>query len=171
MLSRYGPVCADKGALDVAQHRVDPLKGAGLQGFVSSGSHWLVGDSLTGYRCKTAKSICDNKVSPDKKEPDAAPMAALVKPEIRCSFIRWGLPSSVVSTAATKGTFPAEPRPRLPTRLPPMYASSISTRPVRCFTASRSCMTCIILFEIFHAVFCVTPKRRASSRLEISSLV
>lgn len=62
----------------------------------------------------------------------------LAKPEMarpqklitRRSFRRTGLPSSAVSTAATKGVLPGEPRPRLPPgRSPPGQAPSGSTRP------------------------------------------
>ena len=41
--------------------------------------------------------------------------------EVRLNLTRTGLPSAVVSTAATKGVLPALPRPRLPPeRSPPM---------------------------------------------------
>ena len=50
-----------------------------------------------------------------------AAMEALRKPVTRRSFKRTGLPSGVVSTAATNGVLPAAPRPRLPPeRSPPM---------------------------------------------------
>src|SRR5271157_1319512 len=49
-----------------------------------------------------------------------ADSAWLEKPLTRPSLMRTGLPSGVVSTAATKGVFPAAPRPRLPPeRSPP----------------------------------------------------
>src|SRR4051795_11149252 len=64
--------------------------------------------SLAGAKCRLAK-------------PDTARLA---KPGTRCSFNRTGLPSAVVSTAATKGVLPGAPRPRLPPeRCPPREAS------------------------------------------------
>src|ERR1700710_64761 len=57
--------------------------------------------------------------------------AWLQKLVTRRSFRRTGLPSGVVSTAATNGVLPGAPRPRLPPeRSPPREASSVSTRPL-----------------------------------------
>src|SRR5262245_18753434 len=47
-------------------------------------------------------------------------ISARRKPFTRCNFNRIGLPFDVVSTAATIGVLPDEPRPRLPSlRSPP----------------------------------------------------
>src|SRR3954466_11309801 len=60
--------------------------------------------SLAGAKCRLAK----------------LDSVRLAKPATRCSFSRTGLPSAVVSTAATRGVFPGAPRPRLPReRCPP----------------------------------------------------
>src|SRR3954467_11933276 len=59
--------------------------------------------SLAGAKCRLAK-------------PDTARLA---KPGTRCSFNRTGLPSTVVSTAATKGVLPGAPRGAPRPRLPP----------------------------------------------------
>src|SRR3974390_2719809 len=51
--------------------------------------------------------------------------ADLLNAPTRRRMILRGLPSSVVSTAATKGVLPTAPRPGGPARSPPKYASSI----------------------------------------------
>src|ERR1700738_1192650 len=57
-------------------------------------------------------------------------IAARRKPFTRRNFKRIGWPCGVVSTAATIGVLPGEPRPRLPPlRSPPRLAASISIRP------------------------------------------
>src|SRR3984893_14463167 len=54
------------------------------------------------------------------------------KPFTRRTFKRIGLPSGVVSTAATIGVLPGEPRPRLPPlRSPPRLGPTLAIRPVR----------------------------------------
>src|SRR3954467_11525048 len=63
---------------------------------------------------------------PARRDADAQPLIETRrKLATRLNLTRTGLPSAVVSTAATKGVLPALPRPRLPPeRSPPMSASS-----------------------------------------------
>src|SRR3984893_17325478 len=54
------------------------------------------------------------------------------KPFRRRNFKRFGLPCGVVSTAATIGVLPGEPRPRLPPLCsPPRLGPTLAIRPVR----------------------------------------
>src|SRR6267142_2698156 len=99
-------------------------------------------------------------------------ISARRKPFTRRNCKRIGFPCGVVSTAATIGVLPGEPRPRLPPfRSPPRSASSTSIRPVRRFVASRSIITCMSLCLIFQAVVWVTPSRRPNSILEMPPLL
>ena len=64
MFCGYGSVCTDKGAFDIAEHRIDPLKCAVLQGFVAGCQQWLVNNSLVRYRREAGESIRDNPTLP-----------------------------------------------------------------------------------------------------------
>src|SRR6267142_1636082 len=114
MLVADGAVSASDGALDVAEGGVDPLEGRVQGGFATGSSDDRLVDAAgvadpseavqAGWKLRCAKVA----------------ISARRKPFTRRNFKRIGLPSGVVSTAATIGVLPGEPRPRLPPlRSPP----------------------------------------------------
>ena len=82
---------------------------------------------MTAWRHPTSATAA-KQARPSLTTSQLGSRLRLAKPEMarpqklltRRSFRRTGLPSGVVSTAATKGVLPGEPRPRLPPeRSPP----------------------------------------------------
>ena len=119
MLAFGGPVSAGDRSFDVSQGGVDQFEGCRLRrGWAGAGDD----DAARASRLVRANASIDR----------------LQKLPTRRSFRRLGLPSVVVSAAATNGVLPGAPRPRLPpVHSPPTYASSMSISPVSCLAPRR----------------------------------
>src|SRR6478752_5055766 len=115
MLVADGAVSASDGALDVAEGGVDPLEGR-VQGGLATGSSddRLVTQPALPTPVKQCRPSLTTVLAGWKLRCAKAAISAQRKPFTRRNFKRIGLPSGVVSTAATIGVLPGEPRPRLP---------------------------------------------------------
>src|SRR3954462_4097855 len=121
MLAVDGAVGANNGGLDIAERGVDPLEGRmrAAAGPVPVLMAWWLHPASVALPKHWSPSL--TTVQPGSRLRLAnAEIALLQKVVTRRSFKRTGLPSGVVSTAATNGVFPGAPRPRLPPdRSPP----------------------------------------------------
>ena len=87
-----------------------------VTGDAAKSSQFLINPFGLHYSEVTASNLLKIDLEGNKLDQSAWP----VNPLTRLSLIRTGLPSGVVSTAATNGVLPAAPRPRLPpVRSPP----------------------------------------------------
>ena len=121
MLVADGAVSASDGALDVAEGGVDPLEGR-VQGGLATGSRGdrLVDAAGVADPSEAAQAVTDNGAGGMEIALRQGRDFGTAEPFTRRNFKRIGLPSGVVSTAATIGVLPGEPRPRLPPlRSPP----------------------------------------------------
>ena len=120
MLVADGAVSASD-ALDVAEGGVDPLESR-VQGGLATGSSddRLVDAAGVGDPSEAVQAVADNGAGGMELRCAKVAISARRKPFTRRNFKRIGLPSGVVSTAATIGVLPGEPRPRMPPlRSPP----------------------------------------------------
>src|SRR5262252_3197208 len=114
MLVPDGTVSASDGAFDVSKGSVDPLERGGQSDLAARSSDDRLMDA-PGVADTGETVLAELKLRFAK-----AVISARRKPVTRRNFKRIGLPSGVVSTAATIGVLPGEPRPRLPPfRSPP----------------------------------------------------
>src|SRR6516162_6320088 len=121
MLVADGAVSASDSALDVAEGGVDPLEGRVQSGLATGSSEdRLVGEAGVADPSEAVQAVTDNGAGGMELRCAKVAISARRKPFTRRNFKRIGLPSGVVSTAATIGVLPGEPRPRLrPLRSPP----------------------------------------------------
>src|ERR1700746_3619003 len=120
MLVADGAVSASDGALDVAEGGVDPLAGfrAALRPDPVMIGWWTQPALPTPV--KQCRPSLTTVLAGWEFGCAKVAISALRKPFTRRNFKRIGLPSGVVSTDATIGVLPGEPRPRLPPlRSPP----------------------------------------------------
>src|SRR5205823_1142712 len=99
----------------------DPLE-CGVQRGVAAvpGYDRLMDAAGVAYAGEAAQSVTDDGAGGIEIALRQGRNAARRNPVTRRNFKRIGLPSGVVSTAATIGVLPGEPRPRLPPfRSPP----------------------------------------------------
>src|SRR5690242_20515682 len=117
-----GAVSASDRALDVAEGGVDPLESR-VQGGLATGSsddRLVDAAGLADPPVKQCRPSLTTVLAGWKLRCAKVAISARRKPFTRCNFKRIGLPSGVVSTAATIGVLAGEPRPRLPPlRSPP----------------------------------------------------
>src|ERR1700722_3646150 len=121
MLAADGTVGSDDRRLDVTQCRIDPFEGRRARRLrPRAGFDDLMRAAGIGHAGEAPKPVADHRavrVETALGEPEIAWPQKLVT---RRNFRRTGLPSWVVSTAATNGVLPGAPRPRLPpVRSPP----------------------------------------------------
>src|ERR1700737_2639544 len=115
MLVADGAVSASDGALDVAEGGVDPLEGR-VQGGLATGSSddRLVDAAGVADPSEAVQAVTDNGAGGMEIALRQGRDFGTAETLHARNFKRIGLPSGVVSTAATIGVLPGEPRPRLP---------------------------------------------------------
>src|SRR3954454_17707815 len=121
MLAVDGAVGANNGGLDIAERGVDPLEGRhARRRRTRSSLDDLVAATGVGHTAETLEPSLTTVQPGSRLRLANAEIDLLQKLVTRRSFKRTGLPSGVVSTAATNGVLPGAPRPRLPPdRSPP----------------------------------------------------
>ena len=121
MLVVDGPVSASDGTLDVPEGGIDPLECRGQGGLAAGSSNdWLMDAAGVSDTGEAAQAITDDGAGGIEIALGQGRDFGTAETLMRRNFKRLGLPCGVVSTAATIGVLPGEPRPRLPPfRSPP----------------------------------------------------